>query len=311
MDSGRRIYLCAGCQSGGSTLVSWCFLQRPDMDGVLDARFDMIPALPPITAPRPWIKFTIACFRLSEIISHFEDDGWGVTPLLVTRDVRSVFGSLSGKPYGKNGTTADDPPLRLRLRRFKQDFELFQRNGWPVLRFESLLDAGEQTLRDACAAMNLPWDDGMLNWSKTPEQIAAAGYGNETFIQNRKRTLAESVAPSKGVNVSKIGIDDLDWLEREFSEFNAVMNYPAHVDRAQAQASPARAMPSFEQTRRYARLSRKRPIARFVRGLKGAPPLTPAEVADATGVWPATAIDAPERSPDHSSAAAPARAPRA
>ena len=300
MKSGRRIYLCGGCQSGGSTLVSWCFLQRPDMDGVLDARFDMIPALPPVTAPRPWIKFTIACFRFSDVISHYEDDGWAVTPLLVTRDVRSVFGSLAGKPYGKNGTTADDPPLRLRLRRFKQDFELFRKNGWPILRFESLLDAGEKTLRDACDAMSLPWDDGMLNWAKSPEHIAAAGYGNETFIQNRKRTLAESVAPSKGVNVSKIGIDDLDWLEREFADFNRAMNYPEHVDRGQAEASPARAIPSFEQTRRYARLSRKQPIKRWVRGLTGSPPLSPAEVADATGVWPTATDQTPSKRPDPS-----------
>ena len=31
----RILYLCAGLQSGGTTLISWCFLQRSDMDGIL------------------------------------------------------------------------------------------------------------------------------------------------------------------------------------------------------------------------------------------------------------------------------------
>ena len=42
----RQLYLCAGLQSSGSTLVSWAFLQRADMDGVVDARFDMLPQVP-------------------------------------------------------------------------------------------------------------------------------------------------------------------------------------------------------------------------------------------------------------------------
>src|ERR1700753_434627 len=97
-----RLFLCAGLQSSGATLVSWCFLQRSDMDGVLDARFDMVPSMPPVKAT-PWLKFTIACFRFSEVRASLEDQGWSITPLLVVRDVRSVFNSLITKSYGRNG----------------------------------------------------------------------------------------------------------------------------------------------------------------------------------------------------------------
>src|SRR5436305_1153439 len=116
---GRDLYLCAGLQSSGSTLVSWCFLQRADMDGVLDARFDHLPRIPTtLNAPLAWCKFTVACFRFSEVQHYLEDEGYVVHPLLVVRDVRAVFNSLIRKVYGRNGVTADDPPLRLRLERF-------------------------------------------------------------------------------------------------------------------------------------------------------------------------------------------------
>ena len=36
----KTLYLCGGLQSSGTTLVSWCFLQRADMNGALDADND-------------------------------------------------------------------------------------------------------------------------------------------------------------------------------------------------------------------------------------------------------------------------------
>ncbi len=39
--SSRRVILCGGLQSSGSSLISWCFLQRRDTDGVFDANGDM------------------------------------------------------------------------------------------------------------------------------------------------------------------------------------------------------------------------------------------------------------------------------
>src|SRR2546421_4373251 len=122
----RPLYLCAGTQSSGSTLISWCFLQRSDMDGILDADYDVLPRMPEkLSAPLPWCKFTIAAFRFSDVQHHLEDEGWRVRPLLVVRDVRAVFNSLVTKTYGRNGTTADDPPIRLRLRRFPAAWATF------------------------------------------------------------------------------------------------------------------------------------------------------------------------------------------
>ena len=119
MAKARRIlYLAAGLQSSGSTLVSWCFLQRPDMNGFLDADHDLLRDIPQdIGTPLAWFKMTISCFRLSEMAAHYEDAGWDVRPLLIVRDVRHVWNSLCRKPYGRNGTTAEDPPLRARMRR--------------------------------------------------------------------------------------------------------------------------------------------------------------------------------------------------
>src|SRR5688500_13338903 len=115
----RLLYLCVGTQSSGSTLISWCFLQRRDMDGILDADNDIFAEIPqPLRAPLAWVKTTISSFRICEQIAYFHEAGWTVRPLLVCRDVREVYASLRTKPYGRNGTSAEDPPLRLRLRRF-------------------------------------------------------------------------------------------------------------------------------------------------------------------------------------------------
>ena len=169
----NKLYLCAGLQSSGSTLVSWCFLQRRDMNGVLDADNDLLPQIDPqIGCPGVWYKTTISCFRLSELVFHYHSQGWDVRPLLIVRDVRRVWDSLLKKPYASNGITAEDPPLRLRLYRFKQDWELFQRRGWPTLRYESLIVEPEKTLRAACGQLGLPWDATMLSWPKPQRDIA-------------------------------------------------------------------------------------------------------------------------------------------
>src|SRR5688572_13748950 len=86
----RVLHLCGASQSSGSSLISWCFLQRADMDGVLDARNDILPDMPKLTTPLAWCKMTISCFRLSEMAAFFADEGWDVRPMLVMRDLRAV-----------------------------------------------------------------------------------------------------------------------------------------------------------------------------------------------------------------------------
>ena len=84
----KALVLCGGLQSSGTTLVSYCFLQRGDTDGVLDADNDLLPALDlRLANPVAWYKTTISCFRLSEIAQHYRDAGWDVRTLLVLRDL--------------------------------------------------------------------------------------------------------------------------------------------------------------------------------------------------------------------------------
>lgn len=254
----RELYLCAGLQSSGSTLISWCFLQRRDMDGILDGRGDVLPAIPcDLVAPRIWCKFTITAFRLRDMIVRYEADGWQVRPVLVVRDVRSAFNSLVAKEYGCNGVTAEEPPLRLRFLRFKEDWQLARAEGWPIVRYESLLQEPEPVLRDACVQLGLDWDPAMLTWPKRADHIAFPCNGNETFLKTRGETLHDSVRPSLAkVAVDRIPAAELAWLEREFAEYNADLGYPLTVA-ANGAAADGVLVPRFENTRRYRQLRRR------------------------------------------------------
>lgn len=76
---------------------------------------------------------TISSFRLADMVAHYRDEGFDVRPVLVVRDVRAVFNRLLSKRYGSNGTTAEDPPPRMRLRRFKEDWLASRNNGTVIL----------------------------------------------------------------------------------------------------------------------------------------------------------------------------------
>jgi hypothetical protein len=269
MATSRRVFLCGGLQSSGSTLASWCFLQRHDMDGVLDAAFDFIPSLPTtLSAPLAWCKFTIACFRISEVRKFFEDEGHDVRPLLITRDPRAVFNSLVTKKYGRNGTTAEDPPLRLRLMRYLEDWRLFRDRGWPIVRYEDLVHNPEATLRRTCDALDLPWDDAMIHWPKPIESIAAAANGNKTFAATRSGGLLNSVVPELAeVRTDRIPPNDLEWIDRELHEMNTALGYPAHIDARSAITTSPRAVPNFECTRRHRHETRKHGAAKLLASL--------------------------------------------
>jgi hypothetical protein len=261
----RLLYLCAGMQSGGTTLVSWCFLQRRDMDGILDAKGDMLADPSPSSpASLTWLKTTVSCFRMSEQIAHFQDLGWTVKPLLVCRDVRAVYASLRTKGYGRNSTTSEDPPLRMRFRRFREDWELFQQRQWPILRFEEFLADPERVLRAACAELNLVWDAAMLTWPKPETAIRDTRFGNETFRSSRqgdlRSTLQNGVQP-KSLTDLIVPPSELAWLEKEFAVYNDANGYPLHVSMQAGTVSDlGRAAPSFEASRRYARKLKASPL---------------------------------------------------
>ena len=248
----RVLYLCAGLQSGGTTLISWCFLQRGDMDGILDANNDMFADISPaLKSPHAWIKTTIGSFRTSEQIAYFQDLGWTVRPLLVCRDVRAAYASLRTKRYGSNGTTAEDPPLRLRFRRFREDWELFHANGWPILRYEQFLLDPEEVLAEACTRLQLPWDDAMLTWPKPKSAIFDTRHGNETFRQNCGSSLWDSLRPSgKPLHQLVIPAGENLWLENEFAQYNQVNGYPAHRALPAAVDAADHDIPCLHVTRR-------------------------------------------------------------
>jgi hypothetical protein len=264
------LFLCAGLQSSGSTLLSWCFLQRTDMNGVLDADNDLLPVLVPhAQRGMVWYKTTISCFRPTELIAHFQDYGWEVRPLLVVRDVRKIWASLMNKPYARNGLTAEDPPLRMRLRRFLMDWELFQQQNWPILCYEDFLDAPEKSLRQACAELKLAWDENMLRWPKQAKQIADAEHGNKTFWATRGNNLAETLARHVDhFDPASIARADWHWLEGEFRAFNVANNYPLAAPLPDTSKRAAgRALPSFEVTRRCDWEIKKRPLRRLLLAL--------------------------------------------
>jgi hypothetical protein len=266
----RILYLCGGTQSSGSTLASWCFLQRADMDGYLDADNDILPEIPgDLGKPLVWYKTTISSFRLSELIEHYRDEGWDVRPLLVVRDVRFVWASLFRKPYGLNGITAEDPPLRTRLRRFKADWELFQYEKWPMIRYESFITEPEQVLRWVCTELSLPWDRGMMTWPKDRNRVASTKHGNQTFRETRGAGLLESIKPaSEELRAGAIPPADLEWLEDQFHEFNLANDYPTHIRLSgTAIDGTIRAIPSFEMTRRHKWEIRRKPIRWFLHSL--------------------------------------------
>lgn len=251
-----ELILCSGLQSGGTTLVSWCFLQRPDMSGILDMSSEVIQLMPYLDTPLGWCKFTTCCFRWEDVADFFRDQGWVIRPLLVVRDVREAYCSLRTKPYGLNGMTAEDPPLRLRFRRFLRDWEQFRSNGWPIMRFESLLAEPRVTLEDCCKQLGIPWYDDMIDWPKPISNINGIELANLTFRTSlSSEGLKQTIIPKqKGTSLKNISADDLAWLEETFYEYNRENNYSLHNASVELKAVPDR--PSFFVSKRYAELTK-------------------------------------------------------
>ena len=258
--SGQPLLLCTGLQGSGSSLISWCFLQRRDTNGILDAACDLVPTLPEnLDTPHLWCKITLSSFRSCELIEYFQALGWSVRPLLVLRDVRETWAGLAAKDYGRNGTTAEDPPWRLRMIRFLADWQVFVDKGWPTIQYEALVSDPVPTLRATCQALDLPWDQAMVDWPKRMEQIAESRYGSKTFISSRADGLLKTVQRQLAGQIKgPIAVGDLEWLESTFAAFNRACGYPEH---RQAPVGPAQpASPSYRVTRRYEWKLRAKPI---------------------------------------------------
>jgi hypothetical protein len=261
----KMLVLCGGLQSGGTTLVSYCFMQRGDTHGVLDSEYDLLPALDPqLSRPIAWYKTTICCFRLSEIAQYYRDAGWQVRPLLVIRDLRAVWASLRNKAYGRNGITAEDPPLRMRIRRFVEEWRTSEETGTAAFRYEDFIAAPAATLDAACRQLDLPWDDAMLTWPKPAIQIANREGGNETFWSSLGNGLVGTIARYKASAAEpRLSPTDLEWLEGEFREFNVACGYPLHwpdANKPGFATDSGLSGPCFEVTRRYEWETKRKPL---------------------------------------------------
>lgn len=214
----RTLFLCAGMQSSGSTLVSMCFLQRGDMDGVYDLDNPVIQQdFSRVFTADVWVKMTIGSFRLAEVVALYEAQGWNVRALLVQRETADILASLTGKWYGNDGSTGDDPPLFIRLLRYRDDLRDAAAAGWPVLRYEDFVVAPEQELQRVCTALELPWDPAMMTWPRGVDSFAYPSLGSESLRKTlesgvglfdviaRYRDIAEHRSPADPVGVALAG----------------------------------------------------------------------------------------------------------
>jgi len=262
MSDGKILYLCGGMQSGGTTLVSWVYLQRDDMDGVFDMENSVIEIdLSKVKTPYAWVKMTVGSFTIQDVADIYADMGWEVRPLLVVRDVRRIYSSLTGKSYGINGCTAEDPPLRTRFRRFLSDWEQFVSKRWPILKYEELVAEPRRALEECTARMGLPWDERMLDWGGEVKRIAYMSEGNQTFHKRLQgSTNIDGLIDKRILQQSDISIPqaELTWLENVFSEYNRVNDYPDRID-IPREAGQGNAIPGFTGTLRdrlYSDISR-------------------------------------------------------
>jgi len=231
----KTLILCAGLQCSGTTMISWCFLQRSDMDGVYDMENSVIQTdFNKVITPYIWVKMTIGSFRFNDIKAVYEDLGYEVIPLLVVRDVRNIFSSLIKKEYGINGVVAEEPPIRMRFRRFYEDWKLFYDNKWPVLKYETFIKEPKIELKRVLSDMNLDWDDSMIQWGKSIQDISYMSVGNRSFRESMESShnLYECLDASGTDKVPDMPESELDWLEQYFMEFNIKNDYVVNLEKS-------------------------------------------------------------------------------
>jgi hypothetical protein len=254
MHGDRRMILCAGLQNSGSTLISWCFLQRHDTNGVLDMPSDVVrTSFDKVKEPILWCKMTIASFRWLDLFELYHDLGFNPEPFLVVRDMRTTYASLMKKSYGYNGTTAEDPPLRMRFRRFYQDWQLFKQNDWPIFKYEDLIEKEGSALQDVCQKLSLAWDESMISWPKKSNDLAYVGKLNKTFAASMdKGSFKKAKLKSKArISISGLAKSELEWLEETFREFTEFHDYPKNVSYPEGDEHPETLdRPRFEGTAR-------------------------------------------------------------
>jgi len=244
----QNLILATGMQSGGTTLVSWCFLQNPLLDGMLDMASDRIQVdFQRVQTPWVWVKMTNYSFRWSEVAEIYSLYGFNVKPLLIVRDPYRSYASLKYKWYGRNSLTAEDPPLILRFRRFFEDWQIFIDNNWPIIQFEQFLEAPESELRRVCAELELNYSDDMLDWPKPIDELAYVSQPNHTFSEQLNKTKGALKLTSAGLEPVALTLEEVSWIEHELAPLLKQYNY----DRPALLAATGRIKPHPFDGRRY------------------------------------------------------------
>jgi hypothetical protein len=241
------------------------------MSGVLDWFHDRLPELPKVPpAGNWWCKCTIASFRANEIIEYVEDFGWQARPLLIVRDVRYAMDSLITRSYGRNSTTAEDPPLRTRFRRFLDDWKYFRNNGLPIIRFEDFTTQPEAELARVSSEMGLAWKDDMVNWPKPRDEVWLGGGANQGFIDSLGHDLYETLRKDATTRALRnLHKDDVAWLDDTFAEYNAALGYPSVLDSTLLHGlREGWQPPKIANASRYGSMKRSRLLYRVLPGLR-------------------------------------------
>ncbi|NCP65365.1 MAG: sulfotransferase [Paraglaciecola sp.] len=248
----KKMILATGLQSGGTTLVSYAFLNHPQLDGILDMASDRIEVnFDKVKTPITWVKMTTIAFRWEEVAEVYKTLGYDVVPLLIVRNPFDAWASLKNKWYGLNGVTAEDPPLLLRFRRFFNDWQLFKDNAWPIIQYEDFLLDPEKVLRTACQQLNISFDPQMLEAGQDLNSIAYVSESNESFVKHLQQ------GPDKRLNESVKSLEksEHDWIASALAALNDSYAY-SNKHRVLADVAHALAPNAFD-SRRYLGFGRR------------------------------------------------------
>jgi hypothetical protein len=126
--------------------------------------------------------------------------------------------------------------------RFLRDWEEFRAKDWPIIHYESLVTDPEETLKQCCNQLGIPWHKDMLLWPKSPSEIPRVEGSNKTFRASLSGQGFEEcvIKPKEEINTRGISKEDLSWLEKTFSEYNKTHSYPEHVPQDNAALLPDR-----------------------------------------------------------------------
>ncbi|MHB9101609.1 MAG: class I SAM-dependent methyltransferase [Sulfuricella sp.] len=250
----RTLYLCGGMQSSGSTLVSWCFLQRHDLDGIFDMENALIHQdFTRVMTNPAWLKMTIGSFRLTELVSLYESQGWIVKPLLVQRDLSSTYRSLRDKPYGFDGATGDEPPVFIRIQRYLADLDAARTKTWPILKYEDLIRDPRGELQRICDLLGLAWDEAMVTWPKSEASLAYINNGNPTFHNTKQGSadLLTTIAKYQEREGQPEESHTLNFLEAMAEAIDHSKSTTAHADDGLASTTTMLPPVRFWGTRRH------------------------------------------------------------